>query len=304
MLTRLPRHRKNDPLWRKHCIRPTSAFSRSAPVPRPDLEGPLRVDLTRSPHRLAMTAILRILLKNSEFPPRSQFRRPLAVSMEISLGAQRSDRSFCVRPSLRPCCGHYPCRQHYARGKRDFRGTSVSEFLVRLGWTGQLRTRFLIISNELFRLADASGALASRFILLLLTQSFYGKEDHGLTGKLLTELPGILNWAIAGWGRLTTRGHFKQPASALEAMEQLEDLTSPIGAFVRDRCDIGAAYSIDVDLIFGAWRTWCEEQGRDHPGTKQLFGRDLHPTIVVASSAAFPEPAFSTSPSTTIGLSN
>ena len=36
--------------------------------------------------------------------------------MEISLGAQRSDRSFCVRPSLRPCCGNYPCRQHYARG--------------------------------------------------------------------------------------------------------------------------------------------------------------------------------------------
>ena len=33
-------------------------------------------------------------------------------------------------------------------------------------WTGRLPTRFLILSNELFRLADASGALASRFILL------------------------------------------------------------------------------------------------------------------------------------------
>ena len=45
-------------------------------------------------------------------------------------------------------------------------------------WTGQLQTRFLIISNELFRLADASGALASRFILLMLTESFYGREDR------------------------------------------------------------------------------------------------------------------------------
>jgi hypothetical protein len=55
-----------------------------------------------------------------EFPPRSQFRKPLAVSMEISLGVRRRGRSFCVRPSLRPCCGDYPCRRHYARGGEIF----------------------------------------------------------------------------------------------------------------------------------------------------------------------------------------
>ena len=69
-------------------------------------------------------------------------------------------------------------------------------------WTGQVGSRFLILSNELPRLADVSGALAGRFILLSLTESFYGREDPGLTDKLLSELPGILNWAIAGWARL------------------------------------------------------------------------------------------------------
>ena len=142
-------------------------------------------------------------------------------------------------------------------------------------WTGQLQARFLILSNELFRLADASGALASRFILLMLTKSFYGQEDRKLTGKLMTELPGILNWAIAGWARLERRGHFQQPASAQEAVEQLEDLASPIGAFVRECCDIGAAHSIPVDSLFLAWKIWCLEQGREHPGTKASFGRDL-----------------------------
>jgi putative DNA primase/helicase len=73
-------------------------------------------------------------------------------------------------------------------------------------WTGQLCSRFLILSNELPRLADVSGALAGRFILLLLTETFYGREDLGLTGKLLTELPGILNWAVAGWRRLRNVG--------------------------------------------------------------------------------------------------
>jgi hypothetical protein len=59
-------------------------------------------------------------IEKLEFPPRSRFRRPLAVSMEISLGAQRSDRSFCVRHSLRPCCGNYLSRPHYARGSGVF----------------------------------------------------------------------------------------------------------------------------------------------------------------------------------------
>ena len=146
-------------------------------------------------------------------------------------------------------------------------------------WTGRLQVRFMILSNELFRLADASGALASRFILLVLTQSFYGREDKALTDKLMTELPGILNWSIAGWDRLEERGYFQQPASGMEAMQELEDLTSPIGAFLRERCDIGAAYSANADTVYFAWKSWCDMQGRDHPGTKQTFGRDLRAAL-------------------------
>jgi putative DNA primase/helicase len=80
-------------------------------------------------------------------------------------------------------------------------------------WTGRLQTRFLILSNELPRLTDASGALAGQFIMLVLTRSFYGREDHALTTRLLTERSAILNWAVAGWRRLTERGFFLTPAS-------------------------------------------------------------------------------------------
>jgi len=103
-------------------------------------------------------------------------------------------------------------------------------------WTGRVPARLFIISNELPALIDPSGALASRFIILPLTRSFYGEEDTELTDKLIAELPGILNWALDGLDRLRARGRFIQPESGKERIQELEDLSSPVGVFVRERC--------------------------------------------------------------------
>jgi putative DNA primase/helicase len=146
-------------------------------------------------------------------------------------------------------------------------------------WQGTLTTRFLIMTNELPRIADASGALSGRFIVLKMTNSFFGNEDLGLTAKLLAELPAILNWALDGRDRLIERGHFVQPDSAKEAIQDLEDLSSPITAFVRDRCAIGVEYSVSVDDAFNSWVLWCSGQGRDHSGTKPTFSRDLKAAV-------------------------
>jgi hypothetical protein len=75
-------------------------------------------------------------------------------------------------------------------------------------WTGTLPTRFLVLTNELPRLCDASGALAGRFIVLCRNRSWYGRNDLSLTDRLRAELPGILNWSIEGWRRLRAPGHF------------------------------------------------------------------------------------------------
>jgi putative DNA primase/helicase len=145
-------------------------------------------------------------------------------------------------------------------------------------WTGQLATRFAIMANELPRIADASGALASRFILLLLQRSFYGIEDHELSERLLKEVPGILNWSIAGWHRLQEHGWFRQPASGAEAIRELDDLGSPVGAFVREYCEIRAGLADWYDQIYDEWKRDCTVQGRN-PGTAQSFGRALRAVV-------------------------
>jgi len=140
----------------------------------------------------------------------------------------------------------------------------------------KLPTRFLIMSNELPALEDASSALSSRFVLLTMTNSFIGREDHELAGKLMDELPGILNWALRGLRRLNERERFTVPSSSESAMTDLEELGSPISAFVDEYCVIGPDYSVPTMDLFVLWKHWCQEAGRASPGTLAIFGRNLH----------------------------
>jgi len=146
-------------------------------------------------------------------------------------------------------------------------------------WTGRLDARFMVLTNELPKFGDASGALASRFIVLTLQRSFFGREDHALTDRLLVELPGILNWSLLGLARLRDRGHFEQPESSAEAIRDLEDLGSPISAFIRDKCHVEPGAEVECGRLFGLWKDWCADQGRAHPGTAQSFARDLKAAV-------------------------
>lgn len=141
--------------------------------------------------------------------------------------------------------------------------------------TTRLTTRFVIMSNELPRMNDSSGALVSRMVILEMTNSFHGQEDTKLIGRLMKELPGILLWAILGWQRLRDRGKFLQPASGGELVTQLEDIASPILAFVRDRCTTDDGKEEGTDALFEGWKTYCLDKGRKEHGDEARFGRDL-----------------------------
>jgi putative DNA primase/helicase len=146
-------------------------------------------------------------------------------------------------------------------------------------WTGRLPTRFVLISNETPQLRDSSGALASRFVLLSYPKSFYGFENDRLTDELLEELPGILQWSLDGLERLLDRGRFVQPQAGLEVLAELEDLASPMSTFVRDCCTVGVGHRVAASALFKVWLGWCKDNGRDHPGTVQSFGRDLRAAL-------------------------
>jgi putative DNA primase/helicase len=145
-------------------------------------------------------------------------------------------------------------------------------------WTGDLPTRIILVSNELPRFPDQSGAIATRPLIFRFTESWIGREDRSLDAKLQASLPGILLWSIEGWKRLRRRGHFLQPKSGEDLIDQLRDLSSPIGAFVRERCETGPGFRVLVPDLFAAWKDWCLSRNRE-PGDEAGFGRNLRAVI-------------------------
>jgi putative DNA primase/helicase len=204
--------------------------------------------------------------------------------------------SFATNFPLQPLIGKTLALMSDARLDGSINQKAIVENLLRVSgeddvniarknktdWVGRLLVRFMILTNEIPRLADPSGALSGRFVILVLTRSFYGNEDPRLTEKLLAELPGILNWALDGWDRLMKQGQFTLPASSVDAMTELEYLSSPIQKFLDEQCLFVESAEMPFDELFSMWEKWCRTENRKYTGTKATFGRDLnaaHPEL-------------------------
>jgi putative DNA primase/helicase len=141
--------------------------------------------------------------------------------------------------------------------------------------TVRLPTRFVFLTNVLPALADSSGTIASRFVVLTMAISFLGREDRELEARLTRELPAILNWAIEGWRRLMKRGRFVQPESGRATQVNLSYLASPVKQFVEENYKLGPDLEIETELLYSRWVEWCEDNGEGHPGSQTSFGMKL-----------------------------
>lgn len=136
-------------------------------------------------------------------------------------------------------------------------------------WTGTIPARMMILSNELPKFGDSSGAIASRFVILSLQESFLGREDIDLEDRLRAELPGILKWALDGLVRLQEQRRITEPQASRDAVQELADLVSPISAFLRDVCVSEPEAMIPFSELYREYGMWCEE---NHRGRKNTAG--------------------------------
>jgi putative DNA primase/helicase len=116
-------------------------------------------------------------------------------------------------------------------------------------------------TNHMPHTRDFSEALFRRATILKFNRTFAKQEqDPQLKGKLLAELPGILNMSLDAYALALTEG-FTSPASSEAAKQDWRLEADQVAQFVDDVCtrDLGAkATSADV---FHAYRNWAGGNG-------------------------------------------
>lgn len=82
-------------------------------------------------------------------------------------------------------------------------------------------------------------------------------------------------WAAKGFVRFRSQNYtFTPSGAAAQYQREMEDLSSPVRAFVRERCSVGPDHVERISELYAAWADWNEVRRRP-PGTEQMFGRDL-----------------------------
>ena len=144
-------------------------------------------------------------------------------------------------------------------------------------WTGHLTLKLVVLCTEVPKMIDDSAGIASRFIILRLTESFLGNEDLELTDKLRAELPGIAVWAVGGWTALFGkggRGKIAQPQSAEWDVGDIKNLASDIKQYLDERCKFDPKYHVERGILYKDYCSWRESQGLPAV-SKPMFGRKL-----------------------------
>lgn len=150
--------------------------------------------------------------------------------------------------------------------------------LYKQSFSGQLPGRITIAANTVPTFFDDSGAFGNRLLIIPFNRSFLGFEDPTLLKRLLTELPGICNWAIEGLQRLRATGRFTDPAIAREERQEMLEQQAPLLAFIREQCVLdatGAAFTAD---LYNRYSLWCVQNGMKAVSANR-FTRDMKTTL-------------------------
>lgn len=142
---------------------------------------------------------------------------------------------------------------------------------------GRITARIVMFTNLLPALLDAGGALASRFIVIKFTQSFFGKEDTTLYEmKLKPELPSILNWSLEGLRKLREAGQFLQPASGNSVIKELTRESTPVLAFIDDLVIFDTNAWTAKDDVYAAYLSWVSAQRKSFALALNKFFTELY----------------------------
>ncbi len=138
--------------------------------------------------------------------------------------------------------------------------------------------RLIGATNVLPRLLDHSDGFFRRAIIIRFNRQFTGAEkDNQREAKLMAELSGILNWALAGLQQLLARGEYLIPPSSEMEIRQYRVNSDPVRQFADEFLVVSEdkKFRVGSSELYGHYRTWSLDNGYKTLASNQFAERLL-----------------------------
>lgn len=118
--------------------------------------------------------------------------------------------------------------------------------------------KHVIACNELPAINDRSKATYNRLLLVQFNHVIPPeKRDRHIMDKLRSEIPGILNWAVAGAQRLIANGgEFTVIDESVEQVREYRESQNDIYGFIEERCVTDPSGIIPMSEFYDKFSNW------------------------------------------------
>jgi putative DNA primase/helicase len=113
-----------------------------------------------------------------------------------------------------------------------------------------------------------------RIALIPFTQNFETQDDKQLGEKLLTELPGILNWTLAGL-RAWHQGGLGTAAAVEAATTEYRRESDELGKWLDEATMIDPTWYLVSSDAYTEYADWAKARGERYPMSQKVWGREL-----------------------------
>lgn len=107
-----------------------------------------------------------------------------------------------------------------------------------------------------------------RIHLIPFTQSFEGRADKSLVGKLGSELSGILNWALVGLQKWQANDGLGMPKAIAEATKEYKRESDSIGQWIEERTTKNPIGQLRAGEGYKDYQAWALDRGERAFGLK------------------------------------
>ena len=131
-------------------------------------------------------------------------------------------------------------------------------------------------TNHMPSTRDFSDAIYRRAIIISFNRKFEGAAcDPHLSDKLIAELPGIFNMALAAIAGAISRKAFTDPASSIEAKQHWRMESDQVAQFLEECCGLYKDYEASSHEVYARYQSWAKEAGSLRPLNRKNFTNRL-----------------------------